>query len=52
MSGDANLLSHRERKGPVAKQWEGEGFMPLRLNPSSTHASDAGPFFSLWEKTR
>ena len=50
--GGANLLSHGERKGPVAKQWEGEGFRPLRPNPSSTRACGAGPFFSLWEKTR
>ena len=49
-----NLLSHRERKGPAPQAWEGEGVSPLRPNPSSTHAScgAAGPFFSLWEKTR
>jgi hypothetical protein len=47
------LLSHGERKGPAAERWEGEGFRPIRPNPSSTHAScgGAGPFFSLREKT-
>jgi hypothetical protein len=45
-----SLLSQRERKGPIAQRWEGEGLTPLRLNPSSSHAYGAGPFFSLWEK--
>ena len=43
-------LSPRERKGPIAQQWEGEGLSPLHPNPSSSHACGAGPFFSLWEK--
>ncbi len=36
-------LSHRERKGPVAQRWEGEGLgsgrlIPVVPNPSSSHA--------------
>jgi hypothetical protein len=46
------VLSRRERKGPAAKRWEGEGLLPRRKNPSSPCACSAGPFFSLWEKTR
>ena len=52
MSGTANLLSHRERKGPAAQRWEGEGLSPRRLTPSSSHANGAGPSFSPWEKKR
>ena len=53
MSAVANLLlSFRERKGPAAERWEGEGLRPVRLTPSSTHACGAGPFFSPREKTR
>ena len=41
------LLSQRERKGPEAKPWEGEGLHPQparrhavsRLNPSPSHAA-------------
>ena len=49
-----DLLSQREREGPAPQAWEGEGVRPLRLTPSSTHASwgGAGPLFSLREKTR
>lgn len=39
-------LSHRERKGPIAQQWEGEGVRcrdPLHLIPSSSHALWHGP---------
>ena len=45
-----DFLSHGERKGPIAKQWEGEGPRPLRLTPSSSHACGVGPFFSPREK--
>ena len=52
MRGALHFLSHRERKGPTPQAWEGEGFRPHRMIPSSSHASrgGAGPFFSLWEK--
>ena len=39
-------LSQREREGPIAKQWEGEGlrsFNDSRLAPSSSHALRHGP---------
>ncbi len=53
MNGFMNLLSQRERNGPIAQGWEGEGLCPLRRSPSSPHAlTRAGPFFSLWEKTK
>jgi hypothetical protein len=46
----ASPLSHRERKGPAPKAWEGEGIRPLRRNPSSSQPCGLGPSFSLWEK--
>ena len=56
MSRDAQgFLSQGERKGPILRslgvgEWEGEGVRPIRLTPSSSHASGAGPSFSPWEK--
>jgi hypothetical protein len=35
----------------MAQPWEGEGLKRQHGNPSSSHASGAGPFFSLWEKS-
>lgn len=42
------FLSRRERKGPTPQAWEGEGFRPQRMIPSSSRLT-AGPSFSLWE---
>ncbi len=46
---DPDLLSHGERKGPVAKRWEGEGLRPFRLNPSSSRALRGALVFPMGE---
>jgi hypothetical protein len=49
-------LSRREREGPIAQQWEGEGLrrievvLKYRTPQPPTPLRVAGPSFSPWEK--